>query len=154
MNKNKIMYSENDLNLNNVTSTNQSFLVFLNSPKFNLLNNYLFMKVLWAILLKPHCTKIAWASVNCCLRVANQLIRQVDIKCLPLPTSGVNVSSISNLSFNWLDNSRSSINVTKECAVIFITPGILIKFYFKKTCVFSKRFNIGFNLSSLSVWGK
>lgn len=42
----KIMYSENDLNLNNVTSTNQSFLLFLNSPKFNLLNNYLFMKVL------------------------------------------------------------------------------------------------------------
>lgn len=56
-------------------NTNQSILMFLNSSKFNLLNNYLFMKVLWAILLKPHCTKIAWASVNCYPRVSlNQLI--------------------------------------------------------------------------------
>lgn len=72
---NIIMYLENDLNLNNGTYTNQSFLMFLNFSKFNLLNSYLFVKVLWAILLKPHCTKIAWASVNCYPRVSlNQLI--------------------------------------------------------------------------------
>lgn len=72
---NIIMYLENYLNLNNGTYTNQSILMFLNFSKFNLLNSYLFVKVLWAILLKPHCTKIAWASVNCYPRVSlNQLI--------------------------------------------------------------------------------